>query len=249
MPMRANSNIAKAVTFVADSGNSKINGSGRVSATYASIAATCPAACPLRDSGCYAQSSHVGMIVRRLDAGAQGMSADDVATIEALAIDGAFSAGPVPQDGARGLGRPLRLHVSGDARTPRAAATLAAAARRWVARSGGPVWSYTHAWRRVARRNWRGVSVLASVESTSDGSAALARGYAPAAVVASHPQDGKAFARHGVTWIPCPSQTRGIGCTDCRLCFDADALVARRSGISFAAHGASTKRVLSVIQG
>lgn len=235
----------KHALFVADSANSKINGRGRVSATYASVEATCPRACPLKGNGCYAQDGHVAFHEARL---ARSGTPDQAARSEALAIDGAFSAGDVPQDGARG-GRDLRLHVSGDARTARAASLLAGAARRWRARKGGNVWTYTHAWRTVPRAAWNGVSVLASVESTKDGRAALRRGYAPACVVVEHAPDGRAFDRDGVTWIPCVQQTRGVACTDCRLCFDADRLVAAKSGIAFAVHGASYKRALLVIQG
>src|SRR5262245_23835716 len=109
--------------------------------------------------------------------------------------------------------RPLRLNVSGDARTAAAARTEGDAAARWVRRGGGPVWAYTHAGATVPRAAWgASVSVLASVQSTADGPAMLERGYAPAAVVTELPADGRAFDRDGVRWIPCPEQTRGVQC-------------------------------------
>jgi hypothetical protein len=139
----------------------------------------------------------------------------------------------------------LRLHVSGDASTPEAASILADAARRWQARGGGPAWSFTHAWREVPRWAWRGVSVLASVDRTADGRAALARGYAPAAVTGPHPMHGRAYERDGIRWIPCPNQTRGVTCAQCQLCWRSTDLAVRGQGIAFAAHG-RPKRVLQL---
>lgn len=220
--------------LVLESGNEKI---GLMSATYAPIAMTCPASCPLRDRGCYAQGGNVRYTNDRITREYAGLDGDTLAMIEAAAIvDGAAL---VP------AGRPLRLHVSGDASTAFRAGVLADAARSWP----GPVYTYTHAWRDVPRAAWSGVSVLASVENTADARRALAAGYAPALVVASHPADGRATVVDGVRVIPCPNQTRGVECADCRLCFDAAGLAARGSAIAFAAHGGGRKRALTVVQG
>jgi len=226
----------KPATLVRDSKNTKI---GRAAATYASIASTCPPTCPLKGEGCYAQTGHVGFTVRRLDN--DGACAEDAALYEASLI----ARGP----GAGGRGLPLRLHVSGDARLPVAAELLGRAARAWRAKGGGPVWTYTHAWRDVPRAAWgSSVGVLASVESTVDGRAAQARGYVPAVVVDKHPPTGRAYDKDGVKWIPCPNQTRSdVTCTSCRLCFDTEKLAAMGAGIAFAAHGAGTKRALKVL--
>jgi len=229
-----------AAIYVSDSKNAKIAGANtRVDATYASIAATCPRACPLKDQGCYAQGGRTAMVQRLLDS---TVSADVAARHEAAVIDESYMGGPVPR------GRMLRLHVAGDCRTNRAASLVSAAIRRWRARGGGAAWTYTHAWRNVKRASWDGVSILASVETVAEAKEALARGYAPARVVASHPNDGRAYDEGGITWIPCVEQTRGVPCSDCGLCMNADALAARGAGIAFAAHGQSTKRVLKVIQ-
>jgi hypothetical protein len=232
--------------FVADSGNEKIGGkSGKVSATYASIEATCDKSCPLMGNGCFAEGGRVALVVKRLANASTPLRA---AQCEAREIDRSFKGGPVPQDGYRGKGCDLRLHVSGDCRTTMAAATLGSAARRWRERGGGDVWTYTHAWRKVTRASWgESISVLASVERSEDGRKALEAGYAPAIVV-SHHASPKAYEQDGVRWIPCPAQTSDRKCVECRLCFDADALNARNAGIAFAAHGQSFKRVLKVIQ-
>lgn len=236
----------KGALYVSDSGNQKLMGSKKVDATYASIKHTCPSTCALRDEGCYAQTSYVGIVNQRNERRAKGGSPLQVARAEAQAIDQSYHGGPVPQ------ARDLRLHVAGDSRTVKGTRVINAAVSRWKQRGGGAAWSYTHAWRHVPRSAWKDVSILASVEHTEQVEAARQQGYAPAIVVPEHPSD-KAFQLSGseVKWIPCPAQTREVGCSDCRLCMNADRLYRDNFGIAFAAHGVkknSVKRQLTVIQ-
>lgn len=128
--------------------------------------------------------------------------------------------------------------------TPFRARTLADGAKAW----NGPVWTYTHAHREVPREAWGRVSVLASCEKPQDAADAMDRGYAAALVTPPHPEDGRAYELGGVKVIPCPNQTRGVQCSECRLCFDDARLLASRSVIGFEVHGASKKRALNVIQ-
>ena len=214
--------MTKLATFVELSRNAK---TGPAAATYAPTSATCPKSCPLAGRGCYAEGGHVGLVVRRLNAAAEGHTPLQVAKAEAAAIDA-----------GRAFGQPLRLHVSGDCRTEPAARAVSAAATRWRMRGGGQVWTYTHAWRRVSRGAWAGVSVLGSCDHPSQGLAALSRGYAPAVTVSHHTSD-RATVAHGVEWIPCPAQTRGVTCSQCRLCWNADVRERAGQGIAFAAHG------------
>jgi hypothetical protein len=100
----------KGAIYVSDSGNTKIMGSKKVDATYASIKATCPDSCELKDKGCYAQTSFVGMINIRMNRRARSGSPLDLARAEAQAIDDAYKGGDVPAD------RALRIHVAGDSR-------------------------------------------------------------------------------------------------------------------------------------
>ena len=237
--------------FVEKSENSKISGEkGRVSATYGSIKNTCPNSCELKDAGCYAQYGHTNLSVRRADSLTDGMNTEQAARVEATAIDQSFKGGPIPQDGVAG-GRDLRLHVSGDSRTIRAAKILGAAIKRWFKRGGGRTWCYTHAWERVSRDNWGPVSILASIKTPREAEAAVAQGYAPALAVPYHDSD-KAYVLPGskTSWIPCPQQTRDIPCTDCGLCMDADKLRDAGKGILFAIHGPGAnkaKRRLEVL--
>jgi hypothetical protein len=236
----------KGAIYVEESGNTKIMGSEKVDATYASIKKTCPDSCELKDKGCYAQTSFVGMINARMNRRARQGSPLDLARAEAKAIDESYNGGAVA------AGRALRLHVAGDSRTVKGTRALNKAVGRWKARGGGDVWSYTHAWKHVPRTAWSHVSILASVDSTKEVMDARVRGYAPAIVVSEHKSE-KAYQLDGsdVKWIPCPNQTRGIGCTDCRLCFNANRLFEGNFGIAFAAHGVrkeTIKRHLTVIQ-
>jgi hypothetical protein len=185
--------------------------------------------------------SLVALFERKLDQRASGFEA---ARQEASAIRNAFCGGPID-------GRPIRMHVSGDAKNAKAARILAEAIADWTTRGGGPAWTYTHAWRSIPREAWGPISVLASIEHVTDAVHARERGYVPALVVPELPPDGKAFELFGVRWIPCPAQTRNdVACTDCRLCFDDASLFERRAGIAFAAHGwgaRGVKRQLTVI--
>lgn len=236
----------KGAIYVEDSGNRKILGSKKVDATYASIRTSCPTSCPLMGDGCYAELGYTGITSHRLDAEAKGNSALDTARAEAKAIDNSYKGGEVPDH------RDLRVHVAGDSRTLAGTRMINSSVGRWVKRGGGKAWSYTHAWAHVPRDVWSNVSILASVSNVAEVKAARKQGYAPAIVVPEHPSE-KAYTLKGsdVKWIPCPNQTRGVGCTDCRLCFDADRLYEGNFGIAFAAHGVmkeQMKRHLPVVR-
>lgn len=232
--------------YVSDSGNTKIMGSRKVDATYVSIQASCPKDCPLMGEGCYAELSFVGITTHRLDDEAAGLTALQAARAEAKAINTSYNGKNIP------AGRDLRLHVAGDSRTVTGTKLINDAVGKWKLRGGNDCWSYTHAWQHVPRSAWSNVSILASINSVEDVSAAKQQGYAPALVVGEHVSD-RAYQLSGsdTKWIPCPAQTRGVGCSDCRLCFDADRLYQSNLGIAFAAHGVKKniiKRQLPVVK-
>lgn len=218
----------------AKSTNAKI---GAAATTYAPT--TLCVDCPLQGNGCYAQHGMVALHVRPLDRHAKRYHAtpDDVAAQEAAGIDAILA-----------KGQPLRIHTSGDCPTAKSARIVSAAARRFVKRGGGPAWTYTHAWRRVPRSAWRGISVLASCDTVADVAQARTRGYAPAYVV---PQFWGPKAHYDdatdTIWIPCPAQTRDVQCTDCRLCWDADALYKRKTGVVFEAHGSAKRQAAKAL--
>lgn len=185
------------------------------------------------DEGCYAENGMVGIHVRRLNRAVRASHASPIRQAEAEARG---------IDGLKARGQPLRIHTSGDCPTREAAEIVADAAERFVARGGGTPWSYTHAWRRVPRKAWGSVSVLASVETLADAARATRRGWAVARVVpkfSSH----KAWLEGGIRWIPCPAQTRDdVTCSTCRLCLNDDKLRAIGAGVAFEAHGSSKRK-------
>ena len=221
-------------------------------ATYTSIDATCPSSCRFKAAGCYVRAGFTGRAAELLDEVGRGMDPERVADAEVKLLDAAFGAeggrGPrIPQDGARG-GRDLRLHVGGDVPSTAGAQRLACAARRWMQRGGGRVWTYTHRWREIERATFGAISVLASVETPAEARAADLRGYVPALVVESFPSR-RAFHVEGLRLkvIPCPAETGGadggVTCVSCRLCLDDGALRRRGAAIGFALHGLQREHV------
>lgn len=203
-------------------GNAKV---GPVSVTMASQA-SCPSDCPWLHSGCYAESGPQGIHTSRLNKSTD-TDAELIARTEARAILGLSGT------------RPLRLHVVGDCRTSNAARILGYAVTKYMQ----PVWTYTHAWRTVARDAWGRISVLASCETAAQVREAHKRGYATALVVAEHTSDS-AYTVDGIKVVPCPQQTgKSENCTTCRLCWDDGKLKAIGATIGFSAHGARAKRI------
>lgn len=207
--------------------------------TYAAKV-SCPDACPLKGAGCYAEFDNVRTHWNRVEQGAAGLSAVDVARREAELID------DLPAD------RDLRLHEAGDSKTAAGTELIAAAADRYVCRAGAKglavaVWGYTHAWRTVPRLAWGGVAMLASCETPADVALAARRGYA-AAVVLPHPGRA-AFAWGGYRAVPCPAQTTdGVTCVTCRLCFNTGRLRAAGLVIAFDPHGSGRNKAAAAVK-
>ena len=226
---------------------------GFAAATHASQV-SCPTDCPIK-SQCYANFGTQNVTTMRLNRADAAWRATinravtplDVARVEAYQIDTLRSR------------LDLRLHVVGDCVTAACARVVASAAVRYARRTGARVWTYTHAWRKVARKAWQTVSVLASVESLADARRAMRRGYAAAVIVPALPASGKAWkdgnGGDAVTVIPCPNQvakergdTLPVTCVECRLCLDDAALLKRRAVIAFAPHSTKKRDLLRVIQ-
>lgn len=218
---------------VAASQDRKLGGTraAPVAATYASQS-SCPTTCAFLGNGCYAESGHTAFTTRRLNKAA--------ATPLAIAQAESREIAALPQDG-----RPLRLHVVGDARTKAAARILGAASAAYA----GVVWTYTHAWRRARRSDWgASVSVLASVETVADAKLAMRAGYAVAMVVDTFKHSRAYPISKGLKGIPCPQQTgAATDCATCKLCWRDKALRAARSVILFAAHGSGARKVRAAI--
>lgn len=213
---------------VAKSDNKKL---GNSAATYLPLS-TCPQSCPLLDRGCYAQTGRLSIQL----IGKAEVPVEDAHRMEVRGIDALKGA------------RPLRLHVSGDCTTSAQAEHLAEAAERYVARTGNPVWTYTHAWRGISRQAWGCISVLASCETVREVREAQARGYPAALVVEAFPGAAR-YEVDGRPVVPCPEQTRGITCAECRLCMQGDRLLRSGVTVGFAAHGLRKGVVKQVLAG
>jgi hypothetical protein len=218
------------VIYVKNSKNSKLFSSNvRVDSTYLSTK-SCPRSCLLKQNGCYAENSYLGIINKRLNNESSHLSMLDLAKIEAKYIDLSYK--EIPENTY------LRLHVCGDSRTINGSRLINKAVGRWLKRGGKAVFSYTHCWDHITRDIWNNVSMLASIDSIDQVKHARQNGYAPAIIVANH-IDKKSYYISGsdIKWIPCPSQTHHIKCGNCKLCFNADRLFNNNMGIAFEAHG------------
>lgn len=234
----ANSKLSPQRDVEARSGRARFEPVGPyVASTYVSIAATCPSSCGYKDNGCFAQTGASHLTMAKLDAAGRRTIGLEVTRAEARAIDRLWKRG-VPQDGAGGRGRDLRLHVGGDVSCEEGARLLAAAAKRYRARGGGTVWTYTARWREIPREAWGPIAVLGSVQRLREAAEAVRHGYAPAVSVDLF-RTWKAYeVAPGVVGIPCPYEANDDGptCVQCRLCLDRD-LVKMKRAIIFEAHG------------
>ena len=219
-----------------------------VASSYVSISATCPASCPFKDNGCYAQAGQSHLTMGRLDRSARGLDPLSVSRAEAAALAVMWPRG-VPQDGAAG-GRDFRFHVGGDTSCTAGTRALAGAIDTLHGRGLGAAWSYTHRWRTIPREAWGSIHVLASVETTRDILEARRRGYAPALTL-DWARSTQPYQLGGVRMIPCPYEAtpKRPTCSQCRLCLRD--LSATNEGIVFSVHGNDAKlarRTLRVIQ-
>lgn len=212
-----------------------------VCATYVSISATCPSSCVFKDNGCFAQSGFIKRITRPLDEQVKEaqITGLQVAKNEAVLMDRAFRGrwghnSGIPRDGARG-GRDLRLHVGGDVSGPDAVIVLAAAARRWIRRGGGDVWTYTHRWREIPVGLWGPIRVWASTETAAEALEAKARGYRVSMTIDHSYTTKNRHLFEGVDVIPCPWETSKMPCNQCRLCLRES--IPGNPVIGFVVHG------------
>jgi len=209
---------------------------GPVAATYVSQK-SCPKTCPFYNNGCYAEYGPMyWAVTSKVNASAGDDTTTQLAKDEAALID------ELPAD------VPLRLHVVGDCSTKTAAAIVSAAADRYEERGAAAgneasVWTYTHAWKKVPRKEWKQVSVLASCENADQVKEATEAGYATAVVVPEFKQNS-AYEADGIKLIPCPQQTgKCASCLDCKLCTRDATLRNRGLTIAFIPHGPGTKKV------
>ena len=208
------------------SANQKL-GKFLMSTTFASEC-SCPSDCPLKEGACYAMTGPARVQWKRiLPEGTPVEAAND----EARAIDGLTG------------DRPLRLHTAGDCSSDEAALVVSRSAVRYASKRGSPVFTYTHAWKQVARESWLSVSILASCLSVAEVHAAKAKGYATSLVLPFLKfNTKKAFVYEGIKVVPCPKQTgNATSCYACRMCLRDQKLIKADITIGFAVHGPTRK--------
>lgn len=223
------------VTVVTRSQNLKLSHNRSVTATYVSQA-TCPDNCPFRESGCYAEYGHVGMVTKRLNKTVETIPSA-IARIEADMIN--------DLDGSQ----PIRLHVVGDCKDRFSAMIVSKACDEYTAKQGMPAWGYTHA--RVPRSDWGEVSMLRSCQTLEQVKSAHKAGYAAALVVGRFKSDKRYSINHGkgIFGIPCPVQTgRCESCMQCKLCFNDKTLLKLNTAILFKAHGVKIKSIQEMLK-
>jgi len=222
--------MQKIATAVELSANAKLGG---ISTTYAGIQ-SCPTACPFKTTGaCYALSGPVGIQWRKT--WSDQVTQKETAWAESKAIRSLTGE------------HDLRIHTAGDCSTDEAARIVADAAEVHMSKHGKAAFTYTHAWRTVARESWGKVSVIASCETVEEIQQARARGYATAMVVQSYDKD-TTYVKEGAKIVPCPEITgRAESCKKCRLCMQDDKLKAADVTIAFAAHG-PTKKMAAALE-
>jgi len=232
------------VIYTKNSKNSKLsNKNYKVDCTYTSIEKTCPSSCPMKkDKSCYASLGFVGIHEKRSTKESKNKTAFDLAKEEANKII----------ENSNTNSKYLRLHVSGDSVTKKGTELLAKACDFWISKTNGKVWTYTHSWKKIERKRWGNISVLASIDSNKEIDNAFKLGYVPAIIVDKF-ESKKSFKINNTKFIPCPAQTHeNISCADCKLCFNSDKLLSLKTGIAFEAHGATKekiKRRLKVLNG
>jgi hypothetical protein len=211
-------NTFSPVKGIENSGNAKI---GIMSATYVSQASC--GDCIWKNNGCYAELGMTGIHTRKVNS-SEIVNPEELAQAEAEAIS------KLTGD------RHLRLHVVGDCSTNEAAKIVSKASRNFSKKNNKKVYSYTHSWREVKRSSWNGVSILASCETSKDVKKAQKLGYATAIVVSEFPSE-KLYSENGINILPCPNQTKGITCVDCKLCMNDEHLKNTKITIGFKTHG------------
>jgi hypothetical protein len=180
---------------------------------------TCPSACQLMNSGCYAETGPAGGAFKKVQNERLPVS-QELAMLHFAAPRGGM----------------VRLNVSGDYLDNDEVDWQYVHATNRLAhvRNDLTIFSYTHAWRQL----WPGMfdyPVNASVDSVDEAKQAIRAGWQVALVDIDNSLTRMMIEGHMV--IPCPYPK--VQCVSCKLCAKQ-----RKSIISFPAHG-SRKRTVS----
>lgn len=195
---------------------------------------TCPATCPFKGSGCYAESGPLALHWQKVSNAERGVSfaqhCADLASLPRQQLTRLNQAGDLPHT----AGRISRRFIRG----------MVQACRKIRA------YTYTHhslnlgenlALLRFANRN--GLTVNVSTENEKAADSAIAAGL-PAVLAVSSDESRNAWRTPaGNLVMICPAQTRGKDCASCELCHKRG----KRVVIAFRAHGTSKRKANAAI--
>jgi hypothetical protein len=219
------------VKFTRVSSNSK---TGPIPVTMTE-SSSCPSNCPLKGSGCYAETGMVALHWRRVSKGEQaGSYADMLAQIQAL-----------PR------GTLWRMNVAGDLLHNAETIDASALEALTSANKGRKGFTYTHHriegsdavsrsnWASIDKANTNGFTVNLSANSLehADTLAELQAGPVVSIVPIDHPK--LSFTPAGRPVVVCPAVTSdNVTCSNCGLCQNQN----RRSIVAFPVHGSGKKK-------
>lgn len=228
--------VAYGMIFLPKSRNEK---TGCIPQTY-SAAATCSAACPFKNSGCFAESIRTAANWKRADSAADNRA---VATYEELrekAVTACRRAGT----------RLLRHNVAGDICRPGTSVIDGAHVLRlsWTYR-GLQAYTYTHAAPTeenhsvITVAKEQGFCINQSCEKPEVAAYCAQHGI-PAVLAWDVTGRGMPARIGAVRFIQCPAQTRGRSCRDCGLCARAN----RKTVVVFDIHGSAAKKARAAVE-
>lgn len=220
------------VNLVRISANSKL---GPIPAAYVSED-TCPDVCPLKNSGCYADSGNVALHWRRVSSGQTGTDwptfLDKIKALPKHTLWRYAVAGDLPHSDGRIDVTMLDGLVN--------------------ANRGKRGFLFTHHdvsilenQEAIASANARGLTINLSADSLEDVDMKYRLGIGP--VVSILPRDaGKVtYTPGGVRVVACPAaRNKAVTCSSCGVCQNPD----RRVVIGFPAHGSSAKKAEQVFR-
>jgi hypothetical protein len=146
----------------------------------------------------------------------------------------------------RGLSgwRKLRVKVSGDSRTRKAAGIIGSAMVAHERKHKRHAWTYTHTEHPLAA--WNGARVLASCETPAKVRRMTKAGYACVLIVPPHPTH-KVYKYKGLKVIPCPAQFKHTTCERCSVCADTKRLRRRKLVVGFEPDYQTDKKVIPLL--
>lgn len=194
---------------------------------------TCPTACILKNSGCYAENYHLNLHWDKVSSGERGTDYDDfLLQLKALPKGSAFRHNQAGD-----------LVGSSNTINSKALQDITKATKRLQAftYTHYPVLNNLHNQLAIKKANDEGFTVNLSANNITEVDDLLALKIAPVAVVMSPNSPKVTLTEGGNKIVICPAQTsKKTTCVDCMLCAKPD----RSFAIGFIPHGTGAKKAI-----